>query len=116
MIPKTTHLGLDLQSCPAHVPTEFPFHSNGTKHPVLSKNISELPCSPAGFTPPTRSRFGCRLHFCCKVLAACVELAWLGLTLKEENANEMLKHIPMTQSETGGCGAIEGLALHSNHM
>lgn len=66
--------------------------------------------------PPKCSRSGCMLHFCCKLLAACVELAWLGLTLKKGNVNEMLKHIPMTQSETGGCGAIEGLTLHSNHM
>lgn len=66
--------------------------------------------------PPKCISFGSTLHFCCNTLAACLELAWLGLTLKKGNVNEMLKHIPMTQSETGGCGVTEGLTLHSNHM
>lgn len=65
---------------------------------------------------PKCSGFGCELYFCYKLLATYVKIAWLVLTLRNRNANEMLKHIPMTQSETGGYGATEGLMLHSNHM
>lgn len=65
---------------------------------------------------PKCSGFGCKLHFCCKLPATYVKIAWLVLTLRNRNADEILKHIPMTQSETGGYRVIVGLTLHSNHM
>lgn len=51
--------------------------------------------------PLKLSGSGSTMHFCM------LESAWLGLTLQKGNVNKMLKHIPMTQSETGGCERLK---------